>query len=204
MASYGVPNNDGISTYNKCIISQIVGGQNVDVIGYMTEECQLAIRSIWESPFEGDSVGNIQALEKTSNLAQVMSEKTSKTQFNSQQTWQGNEPPELSITLKFIAYSDAFNEVDMPIRLLCQMASPELKEDVPVSVSDGLEFGGRIPEGAVFNIGRKMLIPMRISEVSFDVNAPKTKNGHWAYNTVTLTAAPRKMINKSQFPNLFK
>lgn len=197
----GVPSDDGISNYNKCYISQNIGGTEVTVIGYMTEECEVAFRAIWESPFEGDTVGNVGAIEKTASLIQAESEKTSKTLLNSQQVWQGNEPPEISVTLKFMAYTNAQVEVDDPIRYLAQMVSPELQNDVPIG-SGGL--GGRIPGDAVFNVGRKIALPMRISEVRYNANAPKTKSGNFAYNTVSITAAPKQMINQSNIPNYFK
>lgn len=197
----GVPDDDGISEYNKCRITQNIAGTEVTVVAYMTEECQLAFRALWESPFEGDSVGDVAAISKTASLVQSIDDKTSKTELNSQQVWQGNEPPELNLTLRFHAYTNAKTEVDDPIKYLSQMISPELEELVPIS-SDGI--GGRIPADAAFNIGRKLQLVMRISEVSFDVNAPKTNQGHYAYNTVTITAAPKKMINKSQVPNIFK
>ncbi|MGI2961154.1 hypothetical protein ACRTDT_23635, partial [Vibrio alginolyticus] len=86
--------------------------------------------------------GNINALDKTSSVAQTVSDKTSKTLWNSQQVWQGNEPPEITATLKFVAFTNAKSEVNDPIKYLAQMISPELKNTVPVS-SDGL--GGRVP-----------------------------------------------------------
>ncbi|UTZ44595.1 hypothetical protein [Vibrio campbellii] len=197
----GAPDDDGISEYNKCRISQVIGGSEVMVTAYMTEECLMEFRALWESPFEGDSVGDVGAVSKTASLAQSINEKTSKTVLNSQQVWQGNEPPELTLTLRLHAYTNAKSEVDDPIKYLSQMISPELEELVPIS-SDSL--GGRIPSDAAFNIGRKFQILMRISQVSFNVNAPKTNQGHFAYNTVTVTAAPKTMINKSQIPNIFK
>jgi hypothetical protein len=195
----GVPNDDGISTFLKCEIQQEIGGQLVTVVGYMTEDCQLALRSMWESPFEGDTVGNAGVIDKGASLVQAKSENTSKVQDNSQQIWEGIEPPEVSVTLKFMAYTDPVNEVDLPIRYLMQMASPELLETLPIS-SDG---AGRVPSAAYFNLGRRFISPMRISEVSYNVNAPRTKDGSFAYNTVTITAAPKRMINKSQIPNYF-
>ncbi|ALR95452.1 hypothetical protein [Vibrio alginolyticus] len=197
----GVPNDDGVSIHNKCAITQVIGGQEITVIGYMTDECQLAFRAIWEAPFEGDSVGNISALDKTSSIAQTVSDKTSKTLWNSQQVWQGNEPPEITVTLKFVAFTNAKLEVNDPIKYLAQMISPELQNTVPVS-SDGL--GGRVPSDARFKIGKALNLPMRISEVSYDINAPKTRDGNFAYNTVTITAAPKQMINQSQIPNHFQ
>lgn len=156
--------------------------------------------SLWESPFEGDTVGNAGVIDKGASIVQAQTEKTSKTQWNSQQVWEGIEPPEVTIQLLLVAYSNASQEVDLPIQYLMQMASPELLNTSPISTDS---VGGRVPMAAVFNIGRKFISPMRISDVSFDLNAPKTKIGDYAYNTVTLTASPKNMINKSQITNYF-
>ncbi|WP_432773938.1 hypothetical protein [Vibrio parahaemolyticus] len=198
----GVPSDDGISNYNKCYITGHVGEVEVTVIGYMTDECQLSFRALWESPFEGDTVGNAGVLDKTASITQTIGERTSKTLFNSEQVWQGNEPPEVTITLRFVAYTNAKSEVDDPIKYLCQFASPELQNEVPISANNGgIQLGGRIPAEATFNIGRKVVMPMRISEVNYDVNAPKTKHGNFAYNTVSITASPKQMVNQSVIPN---
>lgn len=196
----GVPNDDGISDFLKCYITQRIGDQDVTVVGYLTEECRLSLTSLWESPFEGDTVGNAGVIDKGASIVQATTERTSKTQWNSQQVWEGIEPPEVSLQLLLVAYTDAAQEVDLPIQYLMQMASPELMNKSPISTS---QVGGRIPEAAKFNIGHKYISPMRISEVSFDLNAPKTLLGNYAYNTVSITAAPKQMINKSQITNYF-
>ncbi|MCR9568822.1 hypothetical protein NB524_00400 [Vibrio alginolyticus] len=196
----GVPSDDGISDFLKCRITQSIGGVDVTVVGYLTEECTLSLTSLWESPFEGDTVGNAGVIDKGASIVQAQTEKTSKTQWNSQQVWEGIEPPEVTIQLLLVAYSNASQEVDLPIQYLMQMASPELLNTSPISTDS---VGGRVPMAAVFNIGRKFISPMRISDVSFDLNAPKTKIGDYAYNTVTLTASPKNMINKSQITNYF-
>lgn len=152
------------------------------------------------APFEGDSVGNAGVIDKGASIVQSETESTSKTQWNSQQVWEGIEPPEVQLTLEFIAYTNPAQEVDLPIRYLMQMASPELLNTSPVSSDLST---GRVPSAAKFNIGRKYIANMRISDVSFNLNAPKTPSGNYARNTVSLTAAPKQMINKSQIPNYF-
>ncbi len=197
----GVPDDDGISLHNKCTITQKIDGQEITVVGYMSEECQLSLRSLWESPFEGDTAGNVNGVQTTANLLQSHLEKTSKTVFNSQQVWQGQEPPEVTLQLKFMAYTNGRQEVDLPIQYLMQMASPELLEGSPITLD---QIGGWIPQAAAFDIGGKFVTTMRISEVSFDVNAPKTPSGNFAYNTVSITAAPKQMINKSEMTTHFR
>ncbi|MCG6418782.1 hypothetical protein K6U51_12125, partial [Vibrio fluvialis] len=131
----GVPSDDGVSDYLKCRISQKIGNQDVTVVGYLTEECRLSLRSLWESPFEGDSVGNAGVIDKGASIVQAETERTSKTQWNSQQVWSGIEPPEVNIQLLLMAYTDARTEVDLPIQYLMQMASPELLNKIPISTS---------------------------------------------------------------------
>lgn len=196
----GVPDDDGISDFLKCAITQNIGGTEVTVMAYMTEECQLSLNSMWESPFDGDSVGNAGIVDKGASIMQAETEKTSKTQWNSQQVWEGMEPPEVSLTLTLLAYTNAQLEVDDPIHYLLQMASPNLLSKLPMD-TDGNT--GRIPAAAKFNIGRKAIFDMRISNVTYNLNAPKTPQNNYAYNTVTLTVAPKTMINKSEIPNKF-
>ncbi len=194
----GVPNDDGISFYNKCTITQTIDSESVTVVGYLTESCQLSLRSLWESPFEGDSVGDIGKISKLSGIGQSTTEMTSKTQWNSQQVWKGMEPPEITIQLYFYAYSNAKSEVDLPIRYLLQMMSPNLNEDLPIETDGDSVSIGRVPSPAMFDIGGKLKMDMRISEVSYELNAPKTSNGYFAYNTVSITAAPKRMFNASE------
>ena len=80
------------------------------------------------------------------------------------------------------------------------MMSPDLREKTPIGL-DGSH--GRVPSDALFNVGRKFIISMRISNVTYNLNAPKTPQNNYAYNTVTLTVAPKTMINKSEIPNKF-
>ncbi|RYU41120.1 hypothetical protein ERW49_18810 [Aliivibrio finisterrensis] len=196
----GVPDDDGISDFLKCAITQNIGGTEVTVMAYMTEECRLSLNSVWESPFDGDSVGNAGIADKFSNIAQVKTGATSKTQLNSHKVWEGMEPPEASLTLTLHAYTNAQLEVDDPIQYLLQMASPDLREETPVGVDGSL---GRVPGEAMFNVGRKFIMPMVISNVTYNLNAPKTPQNNYAYNTVTLTVSPKTMINKSEVPNKF-
>lgn len=209
--SCGVPNDDGVSPFLKCKITQKIGNESISVTGYLTESCDLELRSLWESPFGQDSLGDVSKVAKTAGIGQSMTENTSKTKWNSQQTWEGTEPPEITIQLKLIAYTNALEEVNKPIMYLMQMASPELLDNLPVdvdvdfsNVSNTKVTTGRIPQVAAFDLGRRTILPMRISSVSYDMNAPKTKQGHFAYNTVTITAAPKQMFNRSDIPNIFR
>ncbi|WP_318491905.1 hypothetical protein [Photobacterium leiognathi] len=233
----GVTHQDGVSPFLKCRISQDFGGAlgEVTVTGYLTEQCEMELRSVWESPFAQDTIGDTAKGAKPAAIGQTYSENTTRTLWNSQQTWEGTEPPELTMTIKLIARNNAKQEVNAPIMYLLMMASPELLNSIPVDVesselgvdwdpsamslnlsnigSDKPVFNsgfsvsgvktGRIPAIAMFEIGGRIMLPMRISSVSYDVNAPKTPTGDFAYNTVTITAAPKRMFNRSDIPKYF-
>lgn len=200
----GASSDDGVSDALKVHITQQTGDAgDVSVIGYMLEGSTFSLSSAWESPFEGDHLGNAGVVDKFAKIYQSSEGETFKTQFNSNAIWEGTEPPEITLTLYFHAYSDAKREVNDPIRYLQQMASPELKEgSLEHIASEGII--GREPPPAMFDIGRRIKISMRVKEVSYDLTAPKTKDGYFAYNTVTLTAAPKSMYNRSQIPNIYQ
>lgn len=191
MATYlGAPADDGISEHNKCWIAQ--GG--VQVCGYLSEEAQVSFRSVWQAPFEGDSVGSL--APKLSAMGQSATDRTSISLLNTQKVFEGMESPEITLTLKFVAYTDAKAEVNDPIKALVQMASPELNEALPF---------GRIPGKCTVKVGLlNMPEVVILSDVSYDANAPKTKDGYFAYNTVTVTCTLEQAINKSQVPNYIR
>lgn len=200
----GVPTDDGVSDALKVQITQGAGESgDISVVGYMLEGSSFSLSSVWEAPFEGDHLGNAGVVDKGAQIYQTVHGETFKTQFNSNNIWQGTEPPEVTLVLYFHAYSDAKREVDDPIRYLLQMASPELKAGTIDSIpSEGVI--GREPPPAMFDIGRRLKLNMRIKDVQYDLTAPKTKDGYFANNTVTITAAPKAMFNRSQIPNMFK
>lgn len=206
----GVRPDDGVSSFLKCHITQVVDGVTLTVVGYLTESCEMALNSIWNSPFGEDSISSVGHMAKTADITQTLSESTAKAAWNSEQVWEGIEPPEVTFQLKFVAYTDAYNEVDKAIMYLMRMASPELNELTPVedlreawANKDLASALGRIPSEAMFNFGRIRNMPMRISNISFDVNAPKTPSGNFAYNTVSVTAAPKRAYNRSEIPSIF-
>lgn len=218
---YGVPSNDGVSSYLKCHIYQEIDGVPTMVVGYLTESCELALNSLWESPFNDDTLGNLNRLMRGANIGQSLSENTSRTLWNSQQVWNGTEPPEITMQIKLIAFDNAYEQVNKPILSLMQMASPNLLELLPIDLdvtnaidlldpstfsADSISVDGkigRIPSVAMFDIGRRIKLPMRISSVSFDANAPKTAQGYYAYNTVNIVAAPKQMFNRNELQKYF-
>lgn len=199
----GVPSDDGVADALKVQITQQgTESGDISVIGYMLEGSSFSLSSAWAAPFEGDHLGNAGVVDKGAQIYQTVYGETFKTQFNSNNIWEGTEPPEVTLSLYFHAYSDAKKEVNDPISYLMQMASPELKEGSIDSIpTDGII--GREPPPVMFDIGRRIKISMRVQDVQYDLTAPKTKDGYFAHNTVTITAAPKAMINRSQIPNLY-
>ncbi|WP_413113439.1 hypothetical protein [Thaumasiovibrio sp. DFM-14] len=180
----------------KCVITMNQGEDaEISVTGYLSEGSNFSLSSVWTSPFAADSVGSIALLDKAASIGQAHTGSTAKAQWNTTTIWEGTEPPDISLTLHFHALVDGRTEVDEPIKHLLQFASPELSETVGM---------GRTPDEVVVNIGGKMQLKAVIKNVSYDLTAPKTRDGHFASNTVTIEMAPKAMFNASQIPNIFK
>ena len=75
------------------------------------------------------------------------------------------------------------------------MASPELKDATPL---------GQRPLAAELDLGRKIKTNIFIKSVSYDTNAPRTKDGSFAHNSVNLTCVLNGALNASQIPDVFK
>lgn len=190
----GVSDDDGISPFYKAFLTQdIPGVGNVTVVGYADEECVVELQQVWQSPFEGDTVGSAGVADKAFSIGQTQSGVTSKTIYNSRLTWEGANPLEFALVLHLTAYKDAKREVDDPIRYLSMMSSPELK-GTPL---------GQIPQLVMLDIGRKLKASVFIKSVSYNFAAPKTKNGNFLFNTVTVNCSTDGAVNKSQIPKIF-
>jgi len=197
MPQYGVSNNDGISQYLKCRISQ--GG--VMVTGYIGDGASKSLTSNWTSPFESDTAGKAAGLDKVSDLLQAGTGQTLVTQFNSRMVWEGTTPPTLSLPLYFQAVNNAQMEVDLAIMALEQMASPQLGN---VSGIDLTKASGLTPLSVTVNVGRRFVMTnVLILEVQSELDAPRTKDGYMTRNTVNLSLTPFQMINRSEIPNLY-
>lgn len=190
----GVREGDGVSDYYKAFLTQRINGQDVTIVGYVSEETRITMTQLWSSPFEGETAGNQSGVQVASGLAQNATDKTSVSLLNSKLIWEGAEPLTFNLIMVFSAYADAKKEVDDPISLLLQMSSPELEEELPM---------GQRPSSVILDLGRKLKTPVVIRSVSYDTNAPKTKNGHFAYNRVEIECSINGAINASQIPNVF-
>ncbi|MDC9615431.1 hypothetical protein PSI19_16460 [Xenorhabdus khoisanae] len=182
---------DGISPFLKAYITN----EDSMVVGYIGDGATATLQSLWESPFENDSIGSMAGISTIANGAQVMTDSTSITRINSLMVWQGQKPPQITLPLHFMAKQDAQIEVQSAIMTLLQMASPELGMAMP---------GGRRPEPVVIDIGRRLkLTDVVIQEVNFELDAPKTAEGYYTHNTVTLSLSGMQVQNRSEIPYMF-
>lgn len=194
----GARDGDGISDFYKAFIKQekVAGAGSVVITAYVgSEDMQISLNQIWDSPFEGDTVGAMDKVSKGAALGQAATGTTSKTVFNSKLVWQGADALEFSLPLQFIAYADAKKEVHDPVRYLMQMSSPELNDELPF---------GSVPQKVVLDIGRRLITPVYITNVSYSEEAPKTVDGYMTHCKVTITCKLDGSINASAVPELFK
>lgn len=208
----GVPDDDGVSDYLKVRITftddlkegqkqdENSKGEDVTIVAYLTEGSSVSLSNAYTEPFAGDQIGEL--FNKSVGLAQTETDLTFNTVLNSVSVWEGTNPIDISLTLYFHAYTNAKKEVTEPIQQLLRLASAELNEKIPF-YSDGEFNMGRVPKTPMFDIGRKIKIPMAIVDVQYELNAPKTKSGDFAYNTVTITCNPKKMLQRSAITSVF-
>jgi len=191
----GVREGDGVSKFYKVHISQEMPNiGTVIVAAYLTGEASIELAQLWNSPFEGDTAGNSGSLSKGAAILQTQTDMTSKTMWNSKLVWEGAQALEFSLPLQFIAYSDAKKEVNDPIQFLMQMSSPELNDITPT---------GAIPQLVKLNVGRRLMADVYIKNVSYNENAPKTKDGYFTHNEITLQLTLDGSVNASEIPNIF-
>lgn len=187
---------DGISPFLKVYITS----QTAMVVGLIGEGSSASIQSMWESPFANDSLGGVAgaitaAAGKLAGGAQAVSGNTSKSDFNSLLIWEGQQPPEFSLVVDLRATVNAKVEVMDAIMTLKQMVSPELNAAMP---------GGRRPSPVILDIGRRLkLMDIVIRDVSYPLDAPKTREGYFLRNTVTLQCSGMSVQNQSDIPFMF-
>ena len=187
---------DGISPLMK---AYIISSEDM-VIGYLGEGSSAELTSLWQSPFEDKAMGSVlgaisEATSALTGVAQVISGRTTKSRLNSTLVWEGQQPPEFTLVLDFLAMSNAKTEVNDAITTLLKMASPELND---------VALFGRIPEAVTINIGRNvMLTNVVIKSVSYQLDAPRTSEGYFTHNTVTLQCSGNTSINRSNISSVF-
>lgn len=187
---------DGISPYMKVYFTS-----DTDmVVGYLGQGSSANLAAQWESPFENSSVGGVlgaisQYGQKLAGGAQVLTDMTTKTAFESRLVWAGQMPPEFTIIVDLMATVNAEIEVNAAISTLLQMASPQLNNFSPL---------GRPPATVTLDIGRRLkLMDVVIKDVSYELDAPRTIDGFYTHNKVTLQCSGNDMVNKSDIPFMF-
>lgn len=212
MQRYGCSDSDGISPFLKVAITTADGA--LQVMGYIGDGANWSMTSSWESPFENASLGSISGISTAANFAQSvdwgammpgvsdflqnemgiegianMQGMTSISTLNSMMVWQGARPPTMSLPIHFIARQDAAVEVQGALLALNQMISPELAAATP---------GGRRPPSVIVNIGRRVaLTNCVIQGVNMELDAPRTADGYFTHNTVSLEISGQTVLNGS-------
>ncbi|MEC6832956.1 hypothetical protein VXS06_14410 [Photobacterium toruni] len=202
----GVPSDDGISDKLKVHITFQDDGeqsQDVSVVGYLVEGSTVSLSNSYIEPFSGDTLDGInEKLQKTMAMTKASTDVTFNTVLNSVSVYEGTNPITFSLVLYFHAYTDAKKEVMEPIRQLLRAASPELNNVVPIPTSSGDDWG-RVPKVAMFDIGRKIKVPMAIDDVQYELDAPKTNDGDFAFNTITLSCTMKQVMQRSSINQHF-
>nr|EKW0785620.1 hypothetical protein [Klebsiella michiganensis] len=170
------------------------------VVGYLGAGSTVQLASMWQSPFESQSLGGQLGLKSNAagtlaDTVQSATDYTSKSIFNSMLVWEGQQPPEFNLTVDLMATVNAQIEVNAAITALLKMESPELNNALPL---------GRRPEAITLNIGRNvMLNNVVIKNVSYQLDAPLTQDGYYTHNTVTLECSGNTSLNRSNISSVF-
>lgn len=191
----GVSDSDGVSPFYKVFITQNIkhAGQ-VTVAGYIGSEVRIELNQLWNSPFEGDTAGNAGSIQKSAQIGQAFSDQTTKTLWNSKMVYDGTEAIEFSLQIELVAESDAKREVNDPIMYLMMMSSPNENETLP---------NLQRPQPVIMDLGRKIKADVLIKNVGFDEHAPKTTEGYYVSNTVTLQCSMDGALDGARIPKIF-
>lgn len=215
MKRYGCSDNDGVSPFLKVAVTTEDG--SLQVMGYIGDGAAWSMVSSWESPFENSNLGSVAGLSTAAAAAQSfdfsslgmpefmqnalgleaganLQGVTSISTLNSMMVWQGARPPAISLPVHFVARQDAMQEVQGALSALNQMISPELSAATP---------GGRRPQKVIVNIGRMVaLTGCVITAVNMELDAPRTAEGFFTHNTVSLEISGSTVLNGSVIPQV--
>lgn len=202
MQRFGCSDNDGISPFLKVAITSVDGA--LQVMGYIGDGANWSMVSSWESPFENASLGSIAGAATLANIAQAgqwgieaganMQGMTSISKLNSLMVWEGIRPPTISLPIHFVARQDAGVEVQGALLALNSLISPELSAATP---------GGRRPTFVIVNIGRMVaLTNCVIQSMNMELDAPRTPDGYFTHNTVSLELSGATALNASDIPQV--
>lgn len=192
MEYYGaIYDGDNVSQYLKAQLTT----EDYAVTGYISQGAAMNITSNWETPLSMDNIGSLAGLSATANLGQVATNETSIMRWNSLQVWEGGTAPTFTLPLSFYAWVDAAVEVQGAIMALQAMISPELNDTSP---------RGRRPYACVLDLGRRIKITdVIIQSVDVELDAPRTREGYFLRNTVSLQLSGMSALNRSDVPNIY-
>lgn len=173
-----------LSQFRKCWIS----GGEVTIVGAWGAGTSKEITANWNSPFEGESIGN--KIPMAGGVAQAVTDMTSVSTLNSRQTWEGNRPTSFTVELKLYALEDPDVEVMQPIRALETMMAPDVSSGV-------LSFGGRLPDRICLNIGSKIIYTdLVIDSLSQPFDKEIDSQGRFVRVTLNLQLSTLTMVSK--------
>ncbi len=171
-------------------------GPQATVAALIGEGSSLEMQANWESPFEQDSIGSI--FERAGGLLQIATGNTAKTTLNSAQVWHGNRPVSLNLVLHFYSVSNPKVEVEEPIKVLKQLISPEVNQNMPIG--EGGTFG-QAPTYVSINVGRNFIWPKCVIEsISEPYDVKRDPSGNRLNAIVNVAASTTRMINRNQIP----
>jgi phage protein U len=120
--------------YNNSLPSEL---QNIQVVGKLLSDDE-SLSVSWESALEGNSVDNNLSISSALMLTGTFQRlfgvgskfvgKTFISEYESIQVFRGVEPLTLNMTLEFVAFEDAYKEVELPLQMLYKMMTPQLTE----------------------------------------------------------------------------
>lgn len=185
MPTYGVEDTS-ISDVLKIWIKQ----GSVQVVGIIGPGTSRTLTAKWNNPLMQANAGSVQGLDTIANLGQIETGKTSISNMNTTQVWEGNESTTFNLNMIFIAQSDAKKEVMMALQALEEFASPEVNALAP---------GGRIPGMVSICIGTKVaLTECVIENISMPLDKERDKDGNLIRAEITLTVATKRMKSQSE------
>jgi len=189
---YGVPNSDcGISSFHKIWIMDIAN--NIVVAGYLGEGTSKEIVSNWETPFADSSLSA--RFNIVSGLMKELTDKGLQSTINSRQVWAGNQPYTFNLVMKFRAFTNPLNEVELAIRALEMMMAPEPQSDVIM----------RMPSEISIDLGGMQAITdCCIKSLSVPCDKERNAEGYLIRADVSLQVETRQMLTRTAIEGSFK
>lgn len=210
---------EGLSNHVKVVIRELDKDGNAlpDIVEALFIDGDKSIESQWQSPFENmsadgkfpslmaslqsgemsDALGAILTSVGAKTLAEGAKEKldqvkglTTFNKVNSEQIYLSTQSVRMSLTLGFMAYSNAKTEVEQQIMLLEKWALPKKLSDastVENMFKEGQIFTGEIPPFVSVTLQGKTYTPMIIESVQSSLKVPTDKQGNRLNATVSLT-----------------